>query len=378
MDNVTVCAALVVPTVWLPNARLVGVTATEAAPVPFSATVSVGLAGSLLMILSDADRAPTAVGLNVTLIEQLAPATRLAPHVLVWAKSPGLVPVRLTLVIVSGAVPVLDNVTVCAALVVPTVWLPNVREVGVAEATGPVPVPLRATVCGLVGSESAMDNVAALAPIAVGLNATLTVQFEFAGTKKHPLIKRKSAGFEPFSVTPLIVRVVVPLLSTVTILYALVVFTNWLPNASDVGVTLTTVPVPFSDTVNIGFTGSLLLMVSDPVCVPAAVGLNATFIVQLAPAAKLVPQLLVWAKFPVVLIPLIVKGTGPVLDKVTDWAVLVVFTSWIGKVSDAGNTLAIGTTAICAVLDHPEARVVVNGPPVAYPANAFWTRACVL
>ena len=99
LDKVTVCAALVLPTVWLPNPRLVGVTVTAAVevPMPFSATVSVGFTGSELRMVSDPDREPTAAGLNVTLIEQLAPAARLAPHVLVWAKSPGLVPLMLML-----------------------------------------------------------------------------------------------------------------------------------------------------------------------------------------------------------------------------------------------------------------------------------------
>lgn len=38
------------------------------------------------------------------------------------------------------------------------------------------------------------------------------------------------------------------------------------------------------------------LIVSDAVRVPAAVGRNVTLIVQLDPAARLVPQLFVWAK----------------------------------------------------------------------------------
>ena len=57
-------------------------------------------------------RAPAATGLNVTLIVQFEPAAILAPHVLACAKSPGLAPVSPILVMVNGAVPVLDNVTV--------------------------------------------------------------------------------------------------------------------------------------------------------------------------------------------------------------------------------------------------------------------------
>ena len=47
---------------------------------------------------TEAVRLPVAVGLNVTLIVQLADAARLAPHVCVWAKSPAFVPVRLMLI----------------------------------------------------------------------------------------------------------------------------------------------------------------------------------------------------------------------------------------------------------------------------------------
>ena len=45
---------------------------------------------------------PIAVGVNVTSIEQLAPAARLVPQLLVCAKSPLLVPVKPILVILRG------------------------------------------------------------------------------------------------------------------------------------------------------------------------------------------------------------------------------------------------------------------------------------
>jgi len=332
--KVTVCAALVVLTVWFPNARFAGVTATVEVPVPFSATVSVGLTGSELRIASDADLAPAAAGLNVTLTEQLAPAARLIPHVLVWVKSPGLVPVRLMLLIVSAALPVLDNVIAWAALLVFTAWLPKGRLPGFTDATGAVrvaPVPLSATVCGLAGSESEMDIAAAFAPAVLGLNATIIVQLEFAGTITHPLVKRKSAAFVPVSVTLLILIVVAPLLERETILYALDVLSDWLPNASDAGVRLTAVPTPLRDTVNVGFAGSELLTDKDADRAPAAVGLKVTLTVQFAPAARLAPHVLFCAKSealaPVRPMLLIVNGAVPVLDSVTVWAALVVLTN---------------------------------------------------
>lgn len=58
------------------------------------------------------------VGRNLTLIVQLEPAARLVPHVLVCEKLEAFVPPIAILLIVSAAVPVFDNVTVLAALVV--------------------------------------------------------------------------------------------------------------------------------------------------------------------------------------------------------------------------------------------------------------------
>ena len=60
---------------------------------------------------------------NVTLMVQEALTAReTAPlgQLLVELKSPGLAPVKATLLMLSGAVPTLDNVTLCGALNVPT------------------------------------------------------------------------------------------------------------------------------------------------------------------------------------------------------------------------------------------------------------------
>jgi hypothetical protein len=77
----------------------------------------------LFGMLTLAVRAPVAVGLNVTLMAQFAFAASVAGltgHVFVCVKSLAFVPVTLTLVIVSGALPLLVKVTACAALVLPT------------------------------------------------------------------------------------------------------------------------------------------------------------------------------------------------------------------------------------------------------------------
>ena len=93
---------------------------------------------------STALRDPTASGLNVTLIAQLAPADNVVPQVLVRAKSAVLVPVKEMLRDVSVVVPMFFSVTVCAALVVLTVWLAKVTFVGLTVT--PLPTPLSETV----------------------------------------------------------------------------------------------------------------------------------------------------------------------------------------------------------------------------------------
>ena len=96
--------------------RLVAETVTAGAvPVPVRETIC-GLPGASSVMVIAPVLVPRAVGAKVTLIVQLAPAATEPAQVFVWAKSPLLViPVML-----SRAAPVLVNVTVCTALVVPT------------------------------------------------------------------------------------------------------------------------------------------------------------------------------------------------------------------------------------------------------------------
>jgi hypothetical protein len=68
-------------------------------------------------MVSEADRAPAACGVNLTEIVQLPPAATLVPHVLVWLKSATLVPVMAILVIDKAAEPAFESVIVRAELV---------------------------------------------------------------------------------------------------------------------------------------------------------------------------------------------------------------------------------------------------------------------
>ena len=86
-------------------------------PVPVSAAVC-GLLASLSATLKVAVTAPVAVGLKVTLIVQLAPAARVAPHAVVCANEDAPAPVMLTTMFFTIAVLLFFSVTVCAVLVV--------------------------------------------------------------------------------------------------------------------------------------------------------------------------------------------------------------------------------------------------------------------
>lgn len=116
----------------------------KSVPTPLRLTVWVLPATPLLLsvMVSAPVRVPLAVGVKVTLIMQLAPAARLPPQLLVWAKSPLVAMLEM----VSGPVPVLERVTFCAALAVPRFWLPKLRVPGETLTAGAVPVPLRLTV----------------------------------------------------------------------------------------------------------------------------------------------------------------------------------------------------------------------------------------
>jgi hypothetical protein len=178
-------------------------------------------------MLTVAERAPVAVGLNVTLIAQFAFAASVAGltgHVFVCAKSPALAPVMLTPVIVSAAVPLFVNVTACMPLVLPTFCEANVSDTGASVTAGvfaAAPVPARPTACGLPVALSAMLTLAARAPVAVGLNVTLIAQFAFAasvaGLTGHVFVCAKSPAFAPVMLTPVIVRAAVPVFVNVTV-----------------------------------------------------------------------------------------------------------------------------------------------------------------
>jgi hypothetical protein len=226
--NVTFCEALVVPTGWPVNVRLAeDKPTTGAIPVPDNKTLC-GLPPALSVMVMLAARLPVAVGLKVTLMEQFAPAATLAPHVFVCEKSPLFVPVMAMLEIVNVAVPVLVSVTICTALLMPTIWLPKLMLLPPSVTMGATPVPVSVTVCGLPGNGSLTVMAPLRMPVAVGVKVTLTLQLavgaRVAGLTGQLLVWAKS----PLAAT-LTVVAEAPLLLTLTASALLVVPTSWFP-----------------------------------------------------------------------------------------------------------------------------------------------------
>jgi hypothetical protein len=156
------------------NVRLVGLSvARGASPTPVRLAVC-ELPGALSVTVSAPFAVPMTVGKKLTWIVQLAPALNVALQRFESLKGTAVE----TLVIFRVALPVFVRVTVCWGEVMPTFTPPKFTLAGLRLATGPVPVPLSPTTCGLPTAESAMLRLPVDTPDTVGLNVTLTVQLE--------------------------------------------------------------------------------------------------------------------------------------------------------------------------------------------------------
>jgi len=212
------------------GATLVGTTGwlmkgTGFAPVPAKLTVC-GLSRTLSAIVRAALLLPSAAGVKVTWMAQLAPTPSVDPQVCAWVKSPLFSPVMAMLVRVSGTLPVLVKVTVCAELLLPGIWSGKVSDEGDNSTPTPIPVPLKVTVCGLWGAMSVKLNEALRLPVADGVNVTLTEHVPLGITVAPVQVSAllaKSLEFVPLIPTVKMVRLAVPVLVTVTLCAALLV-----------------------------------------------------------------------------------------------------------------------------------------------------------
>jgi hypothetical protein len=125
---------------------------------------------------------------------------------------------RLRLEMLSGVLPRFARVTALGALLLSTSCAPKLSAVG--ERLTAIPVPLRATLCGLFAALSVIVRLAVLVPLAVGVKVTLTAQLPFGITVAPVQVSAllpKSLAFVPVSPTLVIVRFPDPVLVTVSV-----------------------------------------------------------------------------------------------------------------------------------------------------------------
>ena len=238
---------------------------------------------------------PTAVGFDVTVNVQLAPAPNEAGQLFVCVNAP------LTEIVpsVTAAPDSFVSVAVCAALLVPVVTAANVRDPGVNNRDPWVPVPVSVAVCGLLAPLSANEIDSFFAPVDVGRNSTETVH-------EAPPANGVSGAGQVFAVITKSLPIVIESRITleVKLFVSVSVFApelepTWiLPQLSDVGDSVTGAanPVPL----NFALCGSFVassVTVSVALCAPAACGVKLTEIVQLEFPASELPHVFVCVKF---------------------------------------------------------------------------------
>ena len=148
--------------------------------------------------------------------------------------------------------------------------------------------PDRGTVCGLAPPLSLIET----APSPVKRDQLTSMLQELPAATLAPQVFVWEKG--PEIAMPLMFNVVLPRLVSVAVLDVLQGHERKIgKHAKDswFGTSSTCVPIPFRETV-CGLPGALSVTDSAPVRFPICVGLKATLIVQLVPAARLEPQ--VW------------------------------------------------------------------------------------
>jgi hypothetical protein len=116
-EKITVCAALVRPNCWEKTRAGALSDTVPGTPVPFKAKVC-GEPATESAKLKVAERVPGAVGTKLTATEQLAPAARTDPQVVVMRKSEEAGPASQILEMLAELPPGLERTTVWDELVV--------------------------------------------------------------------------------------------------------------------------------------------------------------------------------------------------------------------------------------------------------------------
>jgi hypothetical protein len=392
LPNVTDCEGLLDPTRVPAKVRLAGLAATTAGalPKPVRAIVC-GLPLSESLKFSSAVRVPVAVGPNTIFAVQLAPAASVVPQVLLKTeKSPGLAPLNVMLLMVIGVVLPLIRVATFWPPLLPMATAAQEMLAGETDALPvvPVPVPERATVCGLFVAVLVKLRVAVRVPTAPGLNETDT---EHEPEAARPAVQVeaemvKSAALAPVMAMLLSVMAAGPL-ESVTDCDALPDPTDVPANVRLEGETLAVEaanPVPDSVTAW-GLLVPESVKVRVAVRVPAAVGLKTTVAEQLAAAARLAAQVVPEivkseALAPVVAIPLMVTVVARPLANVADCDALLDPTMVPAKGRLVGLTVTLLGAAprpvramVCGLLpsESLKFRVAVRVPVAVGPNRIF-------
>lgn len=181
------------------------------------------------------------------------------------------------------------------------------------------PVPVNATVSGLLFALSLTLIVAVRVPVAPGVKVTEIVQVDFAARLESQVFvgAAKSPGSAPVNVMIPIVKAVERLLVSVTFLAALLVPTFCAANVNEAGTTFVcTMPVPDNEAV-CGLFEAASVTVRVPVSAPMMLGVNVTVMTQLPFAGMLPSQvsLSVKSRFPVAILEM-VSGTSSLLVNV--------------------------------------------------------------
>jgi hypothetical protein len=159
-----------------------------------------------------------------------------------------------------------------------------------------MPLPDSVTVVGLLLALLVIVSVPGLAPLAVGVNPTVTVQEPLTATVEQLLV----SVYGPVTATDDTVAELVPELLTVTVCEGAAVPTTSFGKLNAPGEAPSTGPgaVPVPERVVVLVTPPAVT-VRVPLCAPAAVGVKVTLAVHEPPAAIEEPQLFVSAKGPV-------------------------------------------------------------------------------
>jgi hypothetical protein len=257
-------------------------------------------------------------------------------------------------------VPVFFTVIAWLALVLPTAVAGKVNVVGVAVTVtvAAAPVPVRPTDWGEFVAWSVIEIEPVRVPVVVGVNATVSVQLPpDASVLEQLLVCAKSPVAAPIESGV----ATAPLFFTVTCWLELVVPTVCEGNVKldGVGVTIT-VPVPLPERLIIcGEFVAWSVTEMLPERGPATEGVKVTLSVQLAPASNRFPQLLTWAKLPVMEMAIDVYAE-PVFCTLTLWKALVTPTAVGMKVRLVG----VAVTVVVAGVAVPD-KVTTCGEFVA-------------